>query len=739
VRRAPGEPAVLNGTILRLDPITGQALPDNPLVGSGIPGAERIVAYGLRNPYRLTPRPGTHEMWIGDVGWDTWDEIDRIADTADSVVENFGWTCYEGLFPQPSFKAANLDLCRTLYEQAATVTAPEFAYTYGQPIVAGESCESGGDTISGLAFYAGGSYPSTYDGALFFADYSRNCIWAMFPGTDGAPDPNRRDNFVIGAHQVVDLKIGPGGDLYYLSFDRGEVHRVQFFGASQPPIAVAQSDVSNGPLPLTVRFDGSDSSDPDAGDSLTYAWDLDGDGQFDDSTAVTPQYTYTQAATIPVRLRVTDSHGLSSTATILITAGNSAPTATITAPLPGTQWQVGSLITFSGSATDPESGTLPASRLSWSVIMHHCPQNNCHTHPVQSFAGVAGGSFSAPDHEYPSFLEVRLTATDPGGLSDTKSVYIYPRTVTLTLATVPSGFALATGSQSLATPFARQVIVGSANTISAPAPQSLNGINYIFGGWSDGGAASHTVVAGSVATTFTATFVQTVGGYCGDGTVDLGEECDDGATIGGDCCGATCLIESGPGCPAMPSYQLGGAIRYYSGDRPVASATVDLQGTVPFSVSSATAGQYGVNGVSSGNWQVVPRKAGDLRGAVSALDAAYVLEAVAGRRALGPLQRLAADVDGDGSLSTADAMRILKVSVGAAGQLPAAQLCGSDWLFAPAPATAVPHESIVQPFLSGGGCTRGAIAFAPLASGALAQDFRAVLIGDCTGNWQPTP
>ncbi len=97
VRRAPGEPAVLNGAVLRLDPLTGQALPDNPLVGSGIAGADRIIAYGLRNPFRMAARPGTDEVWVGDVGWQDWDEIDRIAATADGVVENFGWPCYEGL------------------------------------------------------------------------------------------------------------------------------------------------------------------------------------------------------------------------------------------------------------------------------------------------------------------------------------------------------------------------------------------------------------------------------------------------------------------------------------------------------------------------------------------------------------------------------------------------------------------------------------------------------------------
>ena len=71
-------------------------------------------------------------------------------------------------------------------------------------------------------------------------------------------------------------------------------------------------------------------------------------------------------------------------------------------------------MTFSGGATDPQSGTLPASALSWSLVLQHCDSaQNCHSHPVQTFDGVASGSFSAPDHEYPSHLELTLTATDP--------------------------------------------------------------------------------------------------------------------------------------------------------------------------------------------------------------------------------------------------------------------------------------------------------------------------------------
>ena len=75
---------------------------------------------------------------------------------------------------------------------------------------------------------------------------------------------------------------------------------------------------------------------------------------------------------------------------------------------------------------------------------------------------MASGSFSAPDHEYPSHLELQLTATDSGGLTDTKSVTLNPKTVTLGLQSSPPGLQLVLGSGAETTPFNRTVIVGSA-------------------------------------------------------------------------------------------------------------------------------------------------------------------------------------------------------------------------------------------------------------------------------------
>jgi PKD repeat protein len=77
---------------------------------------------------------------------------------------------------------------------------------------------------------------------------------------------------------------------------------------NHPPVAVISANPLDGAPPLLVNFSGTGSGDPDIGDSLTYAWDLDNDGAFDDSTSPTPSHTYTELGNHTVRLLVTDSH-----------------------------------------------------------------------------------------------------------------------------------------------------------------------------------------------------------------------------------------------------------------------------------------------------------------------------------------------------------------------------------------------------------------------------------------------
>jgi hypothetical protein len=183
----------------------------------------------------------------------------------------------------------------------------------------------------------------------------------------------------------------------------------------------------------------------------------------------------------------------------------------IGAPTGSTTWAVGDVIGFSGSATDAEDGALAASRLSWTLIVNHCP-STCHQHTVQTWNGLASGQFTAPDHDYPSSLELRLTATDSAGASASTSVTLQPKTVALSFASVPTGLQIVVNATAGTAPFSRTVIQNSNNTVSATSPQVLGGTTYTWSSWSDGGAQTHSVIATASASR-TATF--TAGG---DGT-----------------------------------------------------------------------------------------------------------------------------------------------------------------------------------------------------------------------------
>lgn len=501
--RTSGDPATLDGSIIRINPDTGLAAPGNPLLSSTDLNARRIVAHGLRNPMRFDFRPGTNELWVGDVGWSAWEEINRIVSPTAGVT-NFGWPCYEGSAKQSGYDANDLSICENLYAAGSSaVAAPYYAYHHSEKVVAGESCGTGSSSLTGMSFYEEGNYPPEYDGALFFADYSRKCVWAMLPGANGLPDPGETVTFASG-YGTTRLQTGPGGDIFAVDYDNGRIIRYVYNGTNNPPTAIINADPTSGPSPLTVTFDGTASNDAD-GDALTYAWDLDGDGQYDDSTAATVQYTYTGSRTVIARLRVSDAQGGIGTATTEIAVANGPPTATITAPTPATKWKVGDTISFAGTATDAEQGTLPGSALTWALIMNHCP-SDCHAHQITTMTG-SSGTFTAPDHEYPSYLELKLTARDAGGLTSVKSVRLDPQTVGLTFATQPAGMKLTYFSKTVGTPSTSTAIVGSNGSLSADLLQPSAGKLYRFASWSDGGARNHNFTAPATPTTYTATYL----------------------------------------------------------------------------------------------------------------------------------------------------------------------------------------------------------------------------------------
>ena len=332
----------------------------------------------------------------------------------------------------------------------------------------------------------------------------------MYNGSGGYT----RSEFTNDVGAVVNMTFGPspqGQGLYYTNYsDGGEVRLLQSTAlGNRPPTARMTASPTSGPIPLAVSFNGSASTDPDAGDTLTYIWNF-GDGSPPQTTSsATTSHTYTTAGTFTATLTVRDNDGAqSSPVSALIDAGNTAPQVTIDTPTTAARFAVGQTITLHGTASDAEDGALPASSLSWLVLRHH----DTHTHPF--LAPTAGNDvqITQPSPEdlgsgIDGYLEVQLTATDSRGVKTTVTRNVLPRKVDLTFATSPAGRNVVIAGTSYTAPKTLTSWEGYSFAVDAPTQTDGSGTTWSFQSWSNGGAAAHSIVTPASPTTYTATFV----------------------------------------------------------------------------------------------------------------------------------------------------------------------------------------------------------------------------------------
>jgi glucose/arabinose dehydrogenase len=127
-----------------------------------------IWAKGLRNPWRTSVDPLTGDLWIGDVGQDKYEEIDRIAPGAGGL--DFGWPCREGFHSYDPGRCAGRTMTPPLWEECHPDGVP------------GCSQARAGEALIGGIVYRGRSQPALY-GSYLFADYVTGNIWVYRAGT----------------------------------------------------------------------------------------------------------------------------------------------------------------------------------------------------------------------------------------------------------------------------------------------------------------------------------------------------------------------------------------------------------------------------------------------------------------------------------------------------------------------------------------------------------------------------
>jgi glucose/arabinose dehydrogenase len=381
------------GKILRIN-VDGTVPTDNPFFNTA--GAYRAVwALGLRNPFVLDIQPGTGLIVTGDVGQGTWEEINRVTAGA-----NFGWPAAEGNTTQAGY------------------TNPLHAYQH----------QNGYCAISGTQFYnpATNQFPTSYVGKLFFADFCKGDIRTIDPA-----NPATATVFATGITNPTNIGLSPTGSLYYL--DRNQATGVPTPGAAKVgKISYTGQQVPNiaqQPQNQTVYVGTAATFSVLADGATGYQWQRNGS-----NIAGATGSSYTLASTVigdtgaQFRVIVSNSFGSvpSNAATLTVTT-NRPPVPVINTPLTTAGYAPGDTIAYSGSATDPEDGTLAPGSLTWTVELKH----DTHAHQFVTARTGSSGSFTVPNDDADLanvWLRVTLTARDASGVTTTVFRDLFPRT-----------------------------------------------------------------------------------------------------------------------------------------------------------------------------------------------------------------------------------------------------------------------------------------------------------------------
>jgi glucose/arabinose dehydrogenase len=248
-------PSTLLGKMLRID-VEGGAFPyavppENPFAGrEGF--RDEIWALGLRNPWRFSFDRGTGDLYIGDVGQNSFEEV-NFQSASSAGGENYGWNVMEG---------------NSCFGGTAC-TPSDFV-----PPVA-EYDHSLGCSITGGMVYRGDAYPQM-QGIYFYGDFCSGRVFGLT--RDGSAWENSL--LLDTAFQISSFGEDETGNLYATTYGSGSVYEIiSQNNPPSPPALVSPQDGQAG-LPTTaVTFEWNPSDDPD-GDPVSYLYFLDTDPAF---------------------------------------------------------------------------------------------------------------------------------------------------------------------------------------------------------------------------------------------------------------------------------------------------------------------------------------------------------------------------------------------------------------------------------------------------------------------------
>ncbi|OLF13564.1 ThuA domain-containing protein [Actinophytocola xanthii] len=386
------------------------------------PGTEKtrpeIYAMGFRNPFRFAVDRETGWIYLGDYGPDAG--AANPGRGPGGTVEfnlikgpgNFGWPlCVGDNVPYVDYDFAtstsgepfdcaapkndsrhNTGLVDLPPVQPAWIpydgaSVPEFAPHISESPMGGPVYRFDPNLDSPTKF------PEYFDGKNFAYEWGRGWIKTIDVGQNGERGAINPFFDSMELSWPMNIEFGPDGSLYVLDYgdtwfggsEASALYRIDYTKGNRTPRVELTADRTSGPAPLTVRFDPAGTSDPDGGE-LTYAWDFDGDGTTDSTEEAPVTHTYSEPGQYTASLSVTDQSGLTGVRSVVITAGNTAPTVELTIPVNGGFFGYGDTVPFEVTVTDPEDASIDCSR----VIVEYILGHDSHGHPLSRTSGCEG-------------------------------------------------------------------------------------------------------------------------------------------------------------------------------------------------------------------------------------------------------------------------------------------------------------------------------------------------------------
>jgi glucose/arabinose dehydrogenase len=161
-----------------------------------------VVLTGLRNPWRFWFDPALGEIWIGDVGQDAIEEIDRVQLELDEPPKNLGWSAFEG-----TRRIDGHELRR-----GGDLVWPVATY---------EHANTGGCSVTGGLVYGGARLPGLVR-RYVYGDYCAGTLWSLRGAPGGRAEDVRREQASVP--QLAHIGTDAGGELVFAS-GRGDVYR----------------------------------------------------------------------------------------------------------------------------------------------------------------------------------------------------------------------------------------------------------------------------------------------------------------------------------------------------------------------------------------------------------------------------------------------------------------------------------------------------------------------------------